>query len=380
MVEASASLQCGARNPQTTWFHQSNTQYYPTAGTSTIQGYAHDRETGSTSFTLPFYSSSGGGKYAVASTSHVGTEEASGILGNDARIPDATSAEPWSTQYYAARGTTTVSGHTHVTEGGITSSPPMVSSSSVNHAQPSTSRAGMEEASAVPENIAMNAPGTGGTEQRELCGVCGTVSSRPDAFHGHAKEHTDDTAQICKACDQSSAKMSKSVEHCRNLTGKKHKCEACGKHFHRAYDLAQHQCADTDERPYKCNMCQKSFRHSYNLKIHKRTHTDERPHKCQICAKSFRQSSHLDNHKRTHTDERPYKCQICNKSFRESGHLDNHKRQHTGEKPYICKTCGKSYARAESLHRHEHAHAEEKPHACQKCSNHLKASITSRDM
>ncbi|XP_070382229.1 uncharacterized protein [Dermacentor albipictus] len=37
MVEVSASLQYGARNPQTTRVHQSNTQYYTTARTSTIQ-------------------------------------------------------------------------------------------------------------------------------------------------------------------------------------------------------------------------------------------------------------------------------------------------------------------------------------------------------
>ncbi|XP_072144210.1 uncharacterized protein [Dermacentor andersoni] len=409
MVEASASLQYGARNPQTTWVHQSNTQYYTTARTSTIQGYAHNRDTGSTSFTLPVYSSSGGGKYAVASTSHAGTEEASGILGNDARIPDATGAEPWSTQYYVACGTTTVSGqgasaaasdagwevlgpsslfsqldkpklelrvraaqqglpgHTNVTESGITSSLPMVSSSSVNHAQPSTSRAGMEEATAVPENIARNALGAGGTEQREMRSVCGTVSNRPDALHGHAKEQTEVTSQICKACGQSSVKMSKSVQHCRNLTGKKHKCKTCGKQFHRAGHLAEHYRTHTDERPYKCKICEKSFRNSQHLKIHKRTHTDERPHKCQICGKSFRQSSHLDNHRRTHTDERPYKCQICNKSFRASGHLDNHKRVHRGAKPYISKTCGKSYTQLAALRKHEHAHAEEKPHACQKC-------------
>ncbi|XP_054920210.2 uncharacterized protein [Dermacentor andersoni] len=228
--------------------------------------------------------------------------------------------------------------HTHVAKSGITSSPPMVSSSSINHAQPSTSRAGMEETSAIPKNIDRNAPGTAGREQRELCSVCGTVSNRPDALHGRAKEPTDDTAQICKACDQSSVK--KSVEYCHNLTGKKHKCAACGKQFDRAHHLAQHQCTDTDERRYKCNMCKKSFRDSYNLKVHKRTHTDERPHKCQICAKSFRQSSHLDNHKRLHT----------------------------GEKPYICETCGTSFTQAATLRRHERSHAEEKRHACQKCA------------
>ncbi|XP_054920440.2 uncharacterized protein [Dermacentor andersoni] len=373
--------------------------------------------TESTGLTLPVYSSSSGGDYAVASTSRTGTEEASDSSRNDARrwcsggaetatvegsksghsptpftfsdeatpstsqeffegvswtsdcsttICDDSFEDPWNA-LNSHNDASDVTGHTHVTESGITSSPPMVSSRSGNHAQPSTSRALIEEALAVPENIARNAPGTGGREQRELCGVCGNVSSRPDALHGHAKERTDDTAEICKACGQSSVKMSKSVEHCRNLTGKKQKCEACGKQFHRAHHPAQHHCTDTDEKLYKCNMCDKSFRHSHHLKIHKRTHTDERPHKCQICAKSFRQSNHLDKHKRTHTDERPYKCQICNKWFRASSHLYSHKRQHTGEKPYICKTCGKSYTRPDCLHRHEQAHAEEKLHACQKC-------------
>ncbi|XP_070382164.1 serine-rich adhesin for platelets-like isoform X5 [Dermacentor albipictus] len=47
-----------------------------------------------------------------------------------------------------------VTGHTCVTESGISSSPPMASSSSSSHPQPSTSHAGREETSAIPENIA----------------------------------------------------------------------------------------------------------------------------------------------------------------------------------------------------------------------------------
>nr|XP_054920760.1 zinc finger protein 567-like [Dermacentor andersoni] len=189
-----------------------------------------------------------------------------------------------------------------------------------------------------------NAPGTGGREERELCCVCGNVSSRRDDLHGRAKERTEDTAHICKACDQWSVNKSKFVEHSRNLTEKKHKCETCGKQFRRAHHLAQHY----------------------------RTHTDERPYKCNMCDKSFRQSGHLDNHKRTHTDERPYKCEICNKSFQRSCFLEEHKRTHTGEKPYICKTCGKSFAQASSLRRHKHVHAEVKHHVCHKCAKSFK--------
>ncbi|XP_070382055.1 zinc finger protein 28-like isoform X3 [Dermacentor albipictus] len=304
-----------------------------------------------------------------------------------------------------------VTGHTHVTESEITSSPPMASSSSINHAQPSTSHAGMEEGTPIPENIsrifddashyqdnrqhmpmtddtcnvhgvtdngstscqkqgsirsmdkatsstcragmeepsanledgATNAPGTGGREERELCSACGNVSSRRDALH--AKECTDDTALICKACEQSSVKTSKCVD---NRTGKKHKCQTCGKQFHR----------------------------EDHLRNHYRTHTDERPYKCEACDKSFRQSDHLHNHKRTHTDERPHKCEICEKLFRRSSHLEDHKRTHTGEKPYICKTCGKSFRQVAHLRKHEHTHAEVKRHVCQRRAESFKNKYT----
>ncbi|XP_070382195.1 uncharacterized protein [Dermacentor albipictus] len=543
IVEASASLQYGARNPQTTRVQQSNTQYYTTARTSTIEGYAHNRDTRSTSFTLPVYRSSGGGKYAVASTSHAGTEEASGILGNDARIPDATGAEPWSTQYYAARGTTTVAGHTHVTESRITSSLHMVSSSSVNHAQSSTSRAGMEEASAVPENFARipdptgaepwgthyytasgrttvydvsrsrtttclplgrtssidhtlpstscagmmeasaslqydaslqyiayeqhacvpealrmetfpqrdlptaneaitskkswssqraahsamfadhfkghtnstgsgstgftlpvyssgggsddsvastshvgmqeasgmsgketrNATGTGGRGHQELSGVLGDVSSRQHALQERDNQHTDDTAHICKARDQSSVEQAEFVERCRIRDAKKHKCEICCKLFRCASHLDEHKRTHTNERPFRCEICDKMFRCSHHLNDHKRTHTDTRPYKCQICPKSFRYHGNLKVHMGTHTDEKPYTCETCGKSFRRAVYLGFHKRYHTGEKPHSCETCGKSFVRTTDLHRHQLTHTDERPHVCHKCSKSFKA-------
>ncbi|XP_072142045.1 uncharacterized protein [Dermacentor andersoni] len=255
-----------------------------------------------------------------------------------------------------------------ITDNGSSSCQHLGSIRRTDKAVPSTIRAGMEQASANIEDAATNAPGTGGREQRELCGVCGNACSRLDALHVHAKEPTDDAAHICKACDQSSVKKPNFVEHCRNRTDKKHKCETCGKQFRRADYLVIHYRTHTDERPYKCKICDKSFRQYNHLDQHKRTHTDERPYKCQICNKSFRAPGHLDNHKRTHTDERPYKCQMCDKSYRQSNHLDRHKREHTGEKPYICKTCGKSYTREATLRKHEPAHAQEKRHACEKYS------------
>nr|XP_054920753.1 uncharacterized protein LOC129381714 [Dermacentor andersoni] len=100
-------------------------------------------------------------------------EQASAMVEGGARISQTTRVDQWNTQYLTAdvRSTDCGScgnvfghcytmprhkGHTHATESGITSSTRMVSSSSLNHAQPSTSRASMEEASAIPENLASN--------------------------------------------------------------------------------------------------------------------------------------------------------------------------------------------------------------------------------
>ncbi|XP_070382046.1 uncharacterized protein [Dermacentor albipictus] len=375
MVEASARLQYGARNPQTTWVHQRNTQYYPTEGTSPIQGYHHSTETRSTGFTLPVFSSNGGGgNDAVASTSPVGPEQASGIPGNDARIPDVTGTEPWTVQYYQASGTTTVYDvscsrsvtHLHVE-----------SSSSIDRAQPSTSCAGMVEASAILESGTRDAIGTGGSGQQELSGVSGNTSSMRDALHGHDNQHTGDTARICKASDQSSVKQSEFVERCRVRDSKKHKCESCGKIFHHAGHLNIHKRTHTDERPYRCELCDKLFRQSNHLDEHKLMHTGEKRYTCETCGKSFGRSHHLDDHKRTHTDERPYKCKICEKSFRHNCSLTVHMRTHTGERPYKCETCGKLFRHNCSLTVHMRTHTDERPYKCETCgksfrgSNHL---------
>nr|XP_054930653.1 zinc finger protein 883-like [Dermacentor andersoni] len=263
---------------------------------------------------------------ARPNTSLAGMEEASASLEDGATICDDSFEDLWN----ALNSRTDATDVDDATDSRSISYPPMVSSTNADPATPTTIHAGMEKATFIPEGTGRNATATGGRQQQELCGVCGNVSSRRDALQGHTKEHTGDTAHFCKACDHSSVKVSKSLEHYHNRNDKKHKCKTCDKLFRRADTLVKHY----------------------------RTHTDERPYKCTICDKSFRQSNHLDKHKRMHTNERPYKCQICNKSFRESTHLDNHKRTHTGEKRYICKTCDKSFKRTENLRKHQCTHAE----------------------
>ncbi|XP_054919770.2 uncharacterized protein [Dermacentor andersoni] len=277
-----------------TWHYQWNTQPRPiTRGAYDVGGVIDNAST-----TYLLLGSSSSIDHERSSTSRAGIEESTPILEDGATIPQATCVDQWNTQYQPADGTSTDCGHTPNTDTGTTRFTHPVYSSLVA----STSYARMEESSDTFGRYARNATGTGGMEQQELSFACANVSSRQDALHGHANEHTSDTAHTCRACDQSSVKVYKFVEHCRNRRGKKHKCKTCDKLFNRADYLAKHY--------------------------------------------------------RTHTDERPHKCKICDKSFRQSAHLDRHKRIHTGEKAYLCKICGKSFTRAEILRNHQHTHAE----------------------
>ncbi|XP_070382133.1 zinc finger protein 250-like isoform X2 [Dermacentor albipictus] len=345
------------------WKYQWNTQPTPiTGGTCNIDGVT---DNGSTSY--QHLGSTSSIDNARPSTSLAGMEEASASFEDYATICDDSFEDQW-ILFDSLNDSKDGTGHTHVSESGITSSPFMASSSSVYPAQPSTSRAGMEEASAVPENIARNAPWTGGTEQRELCGACGNVSSRADALHGHAKEPTNDTAQICNACDQSPVKMSKSVEHFHNLTGKKHKCEACGKQFRWASDLAKHQLTHTDERRYKCEICEKMFRQAGHLRNHRRTHTDEKPYLCITCGRTYKCSSDLRKHERTHAGANRHTCQKCAKSFENNYNLKRHVGTQCGNSAFICDICDRFFMRNSDLLRHHRKkHADETPYECTHC-------------
>ncbi|XP_065292987.1 uncharacterized protein [Dermacentor albipictus] len=391
------------------WRYHWNTQPRPiTDRTYSVDGtwamvshlyhdHARVSEYGSTSYVHQPFSTSI--DYATPSTSLTDMEQASAIVEGGARISQTTHVDQWNTQYlmadvrstdcgsisddaglypwnsqqrpitdgtynvdeflrqpvltYGTRSTTWRIAHpptvgiqaTQIGSTGFTL--PVCSSSPMA----STSYARLQEPSDIFGNYAWNATGTGGREQQEFSGACSNVSSRQDALHGHTKERTGDTAYTCKASDP----VNNSVNHCRNTTGRNHKCVTCGKIFHRASLLATHYRTHTNERPYKCEICEKSFRQSHHRDIHKRTHTAERPYNCKTCGKSFAKSCNLRTHNYTHTDEKPHVCPKCSKPFKTKKNLKHHNLC-CGDRAFVCEICNAFFKNNSALDRHRRSY------------------------
>ncbi|XP_065292953.1 zinc finger protein 211-like isoform X2 [Dermacentor albipictus] len=376
--------------------------------------HARVSEYGSTNYVHQPFSTSI--DYATPSTSLTDMEQASAIVEGGARMSQTTHVDQWNTQYLMADVRSTDCGHIHVAESGITSSLPMVSSSSINHAQPSTSRACMEEASAIPENLASISDDAWlyqcNTQQRPITdwtynvdghteiGSTGFTlpfcSSSPvastsyaclqepsDIFGNYAWNATGtggrEQQEFCGACSSVSSRqdalhahtmertgdtaytckasdpVNDSVNHCRNTTGTNHKCVTCGKMFHRASLLATHYRTHTNERPYKCEICEKSFRQSHHRDIHKRTHTGERPYTCKTCGKSFAKSWNLRTHNYTHTDEKPHVCPKCSKPFKTKKKLKHHNFC-CEDRALVCEICNASFKNNSALDRHRRSY------------------------
>ncbi|XP_049515909.1 uncharacterized protein LOC125942033, partial [Dermacentor silvarum] len=140
--DASSTMHDYATISDEAWAYQWNT-----TEATYVHEHADMNENGSTAHRLPLISSDD--IDANLSTSHASMEESSAIWEDDPRIPNGSWGGQRNTQYYPADVTSTM----HDMAGKVSTGYwPPVSSSGGDDAVPSTSRAGMEGASASLEN------------------------------------------------------------------------------------------------------------------------------------------------------------------------------------------------------------------------------------
>ncbi|XP_072143661.1 uncharacterized protein [Dermacentor andersoni] len=292
---------------------------------------------------------------ATATTSYGGTTGTSSTLGAYTTIPDDAWKYQWNTQPTPITDGTYVEG---VPDNGITSYQQLGGVSSIDHARPSTSRAGMKEALAnfeggltISESTMVDQGNTqyqppeststvfGHTDKTETgsTGLTLPVSSSSSGdytFASMSRTGTDEASSTPRndARNATEAGGMEQQESCgvrardqSSVEKSNLKCETCGKFFSMVRNLSSHYRTHTGEKPYKCEMCDKSFAHSSTFRNHERIHTGVKPHICQICTKAFKNKSELNRHLKSHSNDRPYVCDICNLSFKRNSHLQRHR-------------------------------------------------------
>ena len=175
-------------------------------------------------------------------------------------------------------------------------------------------------------------------------------------------------------------------------SGKRHRCETCGKYFSFSSGLSRHKHTHSVNKPerskqkvhlavpsstaptshsavkaYRCQPCGKVFASCSYLKTHMRTHTGMKPFRCEHCGARSADRSSLRKHKLIHTGDRPYFCHRCKKRFAELKLLTQHLATHTEREPYTCKECGTRFAQYLLYKRHVRGHIGEKPFGCNLC-------------
>ncbi|XP_042544958.1 zinc finger X-chromosomal protein-like [Dipodomys spectabilis] len=155
-----------------------------------------------------------------------------------------------------------------------------------------------------------------------------------------------------------------------NPGSKRHQCWYCDHRSSSSGDLKRHIISvHTKEYPHKCDMCGKGFHRPSELKKHAAVHMDEKMHQCRHCdfkiSDPFLLSSHILS---VHAKDPPFRCKRCRKGFQQQDELEKHMNTHSGRKVFQCEHCEYSTTDASGFKRHVISiHTKDYPHRCEYC-------------
>ncbi|XP_070382249.1 uncharacterized protein [Dermacentor albipictus] len=309
---------------------------------------------------------------------------------------------------------TDVTGHTHVTESGIASAQPAEFRSSVDHAQPSTSRAGMVEASPILENIASISDDAWryqwNTQQRPITdgtynvdgvtdnGNTGYLHLGSSTRIDHAMPSTSRTGmEQAPVITEGGARIPETTRvdqwnmqyHLADSTSTD--CGYTGHTETRSTGFTHPVCSSSPvastsyarmqepsgifgndawnatatggrEQQESSGACSNVSSRQDALHGHAKQHAGDSAYTCKASDSVNNSVKHSRN-----TTGKNHKCATCGKMFRRAANLALHHRTHTNEKPYKCEICEKSFRRSHHRDNHKRTHTGERPYTCKTC-------------
>ena len=169
----------------------------------------------------------------------------------------------------------------------------------------------------------------GQEHMKETCPRCKKIKTCEACGYKYFRK-CNNCAYKCEFCGKACMKSHRLREHIDTIHKRieKYKCKKCGQKFRISANLYKHYESHKEVADLICKDCGKAFKHRANLTRHKRIHSGKKQ-KCEVCGREFVQKDTLKTHLLLHsTGPKRFKCSVCNKDFHHKVSLKEHIERH----------------------------------------------------